>query len=102
PRRADLRASLPPAVLPAGHARREELVEGGPRAHAALRRLHPDPVARLDPPFSRRRRMQLDLRVALAPAKTRQAAMLRLAELGGLGAGQHEGEARGEVGARLR
>src|SRR5690606_10453189 len=88
----ELRAGLPPAVLPAHHVRLERLIEPSTRPHAPFGRLDPYPVAGDDAALGGGRRMQLDLRIGSAPPETWQPAMLALAEERALGAGQDQGE----------
>src|SRR5207302_1770983 len=97
---ADLRARLPPTVLPADDVRLQTLVQLGSRADAALRRLDSHPVAGANAARGGRDGAELDLRVSGSSTQTREPAMLALAELRGLRAGQDQGIAPGHVRAR--
>ena len=97
---ADLRARLPPTVLPADDVRLQTLVQLGSRADAAFRRLDSDPVAGANAARGGRDGAELELRVSGTSTQARERAMLTLAELRGLRAGQDQGIALGQVRAR--
>src|SRR5687767_7962109 len=93
-------ARLEPAVLAAHHAWGEGAVERGPGQNASFGCGDLYPVALRDAARRRGVRMQLELRIRGAAAQAGDLAVLRLAEVQGLGAREGERELVGEVGAR--
>src|SRR5579859_5710522 len=74
--RANLRGSLPPAMLPADDVWLQRVVQPGAGAHTALRRLEAHPVAWADAALRRRCRVQLHLWFHRLPAQAGQVAVL--------------------------
>ena len=81
---------LPPAVLRVDHTRVELWFETRPGPYAAMRRGDHHPVPRLNTALGCRRRMEFYLRVGHEAPQAGQGAMLTMAKLRQLGAGQDE------------
>src|SRR2546430_2606947 len=91
-------ARLGPAELGPRHVGRQRRVQLRARPHGRTRRLDDDPVAIDDPPNTGGRGMQLDERLRAMASQPGKIAMLAVAELHDLVAGEHERIAGSEVG----